>query len=143
LAAPLTVLDTMVAVGAAIGCRDASSALVVRAVATGDVRLAVSDEGYRELLKAMCYEDVRSKIKDPVQAFEVALDIETMGFFHYPRRYDWPTLPDPGDRWVLDLAYESKAEYIVTRDPHFLDNARSLERLGFTVLTPAQLLRRL
>lgn len=133
----------MVVVGAVIGRRDASSARVVRAVATGEVRLAVSDEGYRELVKVLGYEEVRNKIKDPVRAFEVALDIGTMAFLYHPRRYDWPSVPDAGDRWVLDLAHESDAEYIVTRDPHFLDNARDLERLGFTALTPAQFLCRL
>jgi len=53
---------------------------------------------------------------------------------------EWPTLPDPKDRWVLDLAHASGADCVVTRDRHFLDRAGELEALGFRVLTPRRIL---
>lgn len=133
----------MVVVSAVMGRRDASAALVLRAVETGDIRLAVSDEGYRELVEVMDYEEIRSRIVEPARAFEVALDIGTMGILYHPWKHDWPTLPDPRDGWLLDLAYESGSDFVVTRDRHLLDRAPVLEELGFVVLAPAELLRRL
>jgi len=143
--APLVVLDTVVVVRSIIGRRDGADALVLRAVATGDVRLAVSDDGLRELQRVMGYESVRERIADPSRAFAVGLDIGVMGKLFRPRRYDWPTLPDPKDRWVLDLAYEagsseSRAPYVVTHDGHFLDRRQRFEAMGFRIVTPEQLL---
>ncbi len=131
----------MVVVGALAGRGDAADALVLRAIATGDVRLAVSDEGYMELSTVLSYEEVKARITDPVRAFEIALDIGTMGILYHPRKYDWRIMPDPKDRWLLDLAFESRADHIVTRDRHFLDIESDLAELGFAVLTPPDLLR--
>lgn len=135
----------MVVVRGIVGRRDGADALVLRAVATGEVRLAVSDDGLRELQRVMGYGSVREKISDPSRAFAVGLDIGVMGTLFRPRRYDWPTLPDPKDRWVLDLAYEagsseSRAPHVVTHDGHFLDHRAQLEALGFRIVTPEQLL---
>ncbi|MGI8908986.1 MAG: PIN domain-containing protein [Rubrobacteraceae bacterium] len=143
--APLVVLDTVVVIRGIIGRRDGVDALVLRAVATGEVRLAVSDDGLRELQRVMGYESVREKISDPARAFAVGLDMGVMGKLFRPRRYDWPTLPDPKDRWVLDLAYEagsseSRAPYVVTHDGHFLDRRARLGAMGFRIVTPEQLL---
>jgi predicted nucleic acid-binding protein len=51
--APLVILDTMVVIRAVVGRRDAADAFLLRAVATGDVRLAISDDGLRELQRAI------------------------------------------------------------------------------------------
>jgi predicted nucleic acid-binding protein len=146
--APLVVLDTMVVIRAVVGRRDAPDALVLRAVATGEVRLAISDDGLRELQRVMNYDFVREKIADPLRAFTVGLDVGVMGKLFHPRKLDWPTLPDPKDRWVLDLAFEAGSEeshppYIVTRDRHFLDRRTELAAMGFRILTPEQLLEKL
>ncbi len=133
----------MVVVGALIGRGDAADARVLRAVATGGVRLAASDEGYKELSKVLSYEEVKARITDPVRTFEIALDIGIMGVLYHPRKYDWRIVPDPKDRWLLDLAFESRADYIVTRDRHFLDIESDLAELGFAVLTPPDLLHEL
>jgi predicted nucleic acid-binding protein len=139
------VLDTVVVVRGIIGRRDGADAQVLRAVATGEVRLAVSDDGLRELQRVMGYESVREKVSDPARAFATGLDIGLMGELFRPRTYDWPTLPDPKDRWVLDLAYEagsseSRTSYVVTRDGHFLDRRVRFEAMGFRIVTPEELL---
>ena len=146
--APLVVLDTMVVIRAVVGRRDAADALILRAVATGEVRLAISDDGLRELQRVMNYDFVRGKITDPIRAFAVGLDVGVMGKLFHPRNLDWPTLPDPKDRWVLDLAFEAGSEEshppsIVTRARHFLDRRSELEAMGFRILTPEQLLEKL
>lgn len=110
------------------------------AVATGEALIAVSDDGYRELVKVMGYAPVKSKVTEPARAVSVALDIATMGTFYRPQRLPWPTVPDPKDGWLLDLAYESGADYVVTVDPHFTDHVDELRTLGFEIRVPSQFL---
>lgn len=52
--------------------------------------------------------------------------------------YLWrPTLPDPDDEFVLELAVEAGCQYIVT---HNVADFRGAERFGLRVITPGQLL---
>lgn len=60
-----------------------------------------------------------------------------MGTMFHPRRLDWPSLSDPSDGWLLDLAYNSGADYIVTYDQAARDAA---EVLGFASVFPEDLL---
>jgi predicted nucleic acid-binding protein len=43
-----------------------------------------------------------------------------MGRHHHPQRHDWPSVPDPIDYWMLDLALAAEADFIVTWDQHLL-----------------------
>src|SRR5215212_2886291 len=106
----------MVVVAAIIGRSEGASALALRAVATGEARLAISDDFLSELVRVLCYPHIEEKILRPVRAFEAALDLGTMGVMFHPRRLEWPSLRDRSDFWVLDLAYEATADYIVTQD---------------------------
>jgi putative PIN family toxin of toxin-antitoxin system len=135
--APLVVLDTMVVVAGVIGRTEGASAVVIREVATGGVRLAISDDFLRELVRVIGYPNVEDRIGRPVRAFEVALDLGTMGIMHHPRRFDWPSLRDPGDGWIFDLAYEAGVDYVVTNDDAVTDTAAEL---GFEAATPPELL---
>ena len=134
---PLVVVDTMIVVGGIIGRRDGACAKVLDAVATGEVQLAISDDQLSELVRVMGYEDVEVGIDRPVRAFEVALDLGTMGIKHYPRRLDWPSLSDLRDGWIFDLAYDAGADYIVTFDRGV---SRAARALGFEPLKPEALL---
>ena len=118
---PLIVLDTLVVVSVLIGPERGSSRRVVWAVATGEARLTVSDDFFREVSRVIRYPDVTPKIRGPVRAFEVALEIGLMGEMNHPRKLDWPSLRDRKDGWILDLAWNAVADYIVTRDPHLLN----------------------
>ena len=136
--APLVVLDTMVVVSAVFSNEaEGPSAAVVRAVATGDLRLAISDDQLTEIVRVMSYEGVEQHVGRPVRAFEVALDIGTMGFMYHPRRLDWPSLRDRRDGWLFDLAHDSGADYIVSYDRAVRDAA---DELGFMALPPEELL---
>lgn len=139
MAPPLIVLDTLVVVSALVGREDASNYRILAAVETGGVRLALGDDFLRELTRVAGYPDVEPRITSPARALRVGLNTAFMGEHHRPRRLDWPSIPDSGDWWMLDLALESDADYIVTKDRH-LDAAASL---GFELLTPYRLLARL
>lgn len=107
------------------------------AVATGDVRMAISDDQLSELVRVVGYEELETRIGRPVRAFEVALDLGTMGFMYHPRRLDWPSLRDAKDGWIFDLAHASGADYIVTYDEDVHDAALEL---GFKAILPEELL---
>lgn len=85
MAQPLIVLDTMVVVSSIIGSLEGADATVIDTVATGEVRLAISDDQLSELVRVMGYGDIESQIEHPVRAFEAALDLGTMGFMYHPR----------------------------------------------------------
>ncbi len=128
----------MVVLSAIFGDRDGPSAAVVDAVATGDVRLAISDDGLAELVRVVGYAHIEEKIQRPVRALEVALSLGTMGYMYHPRRLDWPSLGDPKDGWIFDLAHAAGANYIVSYDEAHVHEAA--HALGFTALSPEELL---
>ncbi|MGD0947375.1 MAG: PIN domain-containing protein [Candidatus Binatia bacterium] len=55
-------------------------------------------------------------------------------------RVSGPTLPDPNDEFVLEVAVEAGCRYIVT---HNVADFRGAEGFGLTVVTPRQLLEKL
>ena len=114
--------------------------MAVRAIASGEATLAISDDYLSELVRVMGYPEIEERIERPVRAFETALDVGAMGVMYHPRRLDWPTLRDVGDNWVFDLAYESGADYIVTIDRDIRDAA---SELGFNAIYPGDLLEML
>lgn len=109
-------------VRALIGRADASSYDTVRAAGTGDVRLALSDEGLRELTRIVEEKDEQGLIVSASRAFGIAVDLWAHGILFHPTRRDWPSIPDPNDGWMLDLAFDAGADCIVTWDPHLLDS---------------------
>ena len=74
----------MVVLSAIFGDRNGPSAAVVEAVATGDVRLAISDDGLAEFVRTVGYPEIEELIERPVRAVEVALSIGVMGGVHVP-----------------------------------------------------------
>jgi putative PIN family toxin of toxin-antitoxin system len=130
---PLVVIDANVVASALLGRPEASSARLLRLAATGDLTLALSDEYLLELERIMDYPEL---LRVPTgRAFTMGLDLGLHGDLFRPDRLDWPSMKDRKDWYVLDLAFDSGADYLVTRDRGFdavLDY--------FEVLTPPQLL---
>jgi predicted nucleic acid-binding protein len=140
---PLIVLDTGVVVRALMGRADSSSSEVVRAAQTGEVRLAVSDAFLAEMTRVLREPRVEARVGSAGsagRAFEVALDLGFMGHHCRVRRHDWPSVPDPNDYWMLDLALASGVDFIVTWAPHLLDHEIPLP---IEVVTPARFLEEL
>ena len=134
---PLIVLDTMVVVSGIMGRIDASDARTLEAIETGRVRLALSDDWLRELNDVLGREEVLSRETQPGRAFRAGLTLGLMGDLYRPERLDWISLSDRKDWWMLNLAYASSADLIVTRDKRVIKAATAL---GFDVLTPPALL---
>ncbi len=133
---PLVVLDTNVATAAAMGWPGSVNNRVIDQVAAGSVRPAVSGDYMDELTRTMGkpYVERHASVG---RAVYIALTLAYMGKAHVPPRHDWPSISDRKDWWVLDLAFESGADHIVTWNTRHLAPARSL---GFDVLDPPGLL---
>jgi putative PIN family toxin of toxin-antitoxin system len=112
------VLDTGVVIRALIGSATGDSYRMVRVVGTGGVRIAHSDEGLRELTRVVREKDEEGLITSVSKAFEIAMDLWAHGNLYRPTRRDWPSIPDPDDGWMLDLAFEVEADYIISWDTH-------------------------
>ena len=130
--APLVVLDTSVVTAAVLGSPGGPSARVINKIPTGGIRPAISNDYLDELEQTMS----KPRIEEHAsvgKAVGIALTLAFMGKAFYPHRHDWPIVTDIADWWMLDLAYESGADYIVTWDIRHLGPANSH---GFDVLTP-------
>jgi putative PIN family toxin of toxin-antitoxin system len=133
----LVVLDTVVVMGGLMGSPEGASAQVLRAVETGVVRLAVSDAFLREVTRVLDYPEIAQTIQRPVRAFSAGLALGLMGEMYHPRALTWPSLTDPKDAWMLDLAFASKANCIVSLDRHVHSVG---QKLDIKVLRPGELL---
>ena len=131
-------LDTNVVTAAALGSPLSANSLIINEVASGGVRLALSDDYMGEMVLTMSKPHVEENASVG-RAFHIALALAYMGRSYRPRKHDWPSIPDPKDWWLLDLALESDADHIVTWDTRHLARARAL---GFDVLEPPAFLAR-
>lgn len=127
----------MVVVSGVGGDPDGPSAAVLEAVSTGELRLAISDAQLSELVRVFFYPEVENLIGSPGRAFEAGLGIGYMGVMHHPRRHDWPSLSDPEDSWIFDLAHASGADHIVSYDGAVKSAAQAL---GFECVPPEGLM---
>lgn len=135
--APLIVLDTGVVVAALLGHEYASSYGVVLHAVTGRVHVALSDAFLREVTLTSRRPHISWNVPDVSRVLEVGLGLGLMGTLYHPTRYDWPSVPDPKDYWLPDLAWASGADYIVAWDPHL--TGASLP-FPVEVVTPPQFL---
>lgn len=98
----------------------------MRAIGTSAVLLALSDDFLAEMVRVMRYPRIERQVSSPAKAFEVALYLALMGRLYRTHRFDWSSVPDPNDGWMLDLAFAARADFIVTWDPHLLHHSNPL-----------------
>ncbi len=94
------------------------SGRILRACGTGSLRVALSDKALRELVVVVNRTKVESQIKSASRAFVTAIDLWSHGTLHHPPSFEWPSVVDRKDYWVLDLAWAATADFIVTLDRH-------------------------
>lgn len=119
MSAPLVVLDTSVLIAAlTTNEEEAASRRLLRAVGTGAIRLALSDDFLREAIEVVRRRE--DQIVSAALAFEVAIDLWTHSSFYLPTKHEWPSVSDREDYWVPDLAWAARADYITSWDPHLI-----------------------
>lgn len=118
----LVVVDTSVVIAHLTAAADDTDyGKVVRACGTGTLQPALSDASLKELTEVVKRLDRQGQIVSASRAFEAAMDLWNHGKFYRPRRFDWPTVVDPDDHWVLDLAWDAQADFIVSLDQHLIE----------------------
>ena len=130
------IIDTNVIVSAMRSRRGASN-LLLRLLGEREWRASVSVPLLFE------YEEVCKRIMLPLgisaQAIEEFLDYVCGVFDHRRIFYLWrPQLPDPDDDFLLELAVEAGAEYIISFNKNDFPN---MFRFGIRVLTPREFLQ--
>ena len=103
LSVPLIVLDTGVVISALVGSRVASSYKVCNALATGGLRLAVSDRFFYEVTNTVRRKVGEGFIRDPAKAFEVGVDLGFHGEHHVFEPLPWPSVPGESPLWGAPL----------------------------------------
>lgn len=119
LSGPLVVVDTTVVIAHLTTSSESSySGRFLRACGTGSLRVALSDDGLRELVDVARRPSVERQIKSASRALVAAMDLWSHGTLYQPTKIDWPTVLDRKDHWLLDLAWEARADFIVSWDRH-------------------------
>lgn len=112
------VLDTGIVIGALTGREGSYKNQLVDAIRGGRVPFVTSEDFFTELYRVVAYEDVEPFIWSPARAIRTVIDLFTLGRKLSPTRYPWPSVTDEKDHWMLDLAWEAKAAYIISEDSH-------------------------
>jgi putative PIN family toxin of toxin-antitoxin system len=135
---PTVVLDTNV-LEAAFRSRRGASFAVVSLVGTGRFEIAVSVPlvlEYEDVLMRQAGEDERTEA-----VVRNVLDYLCSAGKQQEIYFQWrPTLPDPDDDMVLELAVAAGCDAIVT---HNRRDFRGVHRFGLRLYSPAEFLRRL
>lgn len=131
-------LDTNVLV-AGLRSHLGASHQVLRLVGTGRFEHVVSVPLVLEYEAAL--KRPRSGVKLAGRAIEDVLDFLCASGVRQDINFLWrPTLPDPGDDLVLEVAANGQCEAIVTFN---IRDFAGADRFGVAVITPGQFLRRL
>lgn len=103
----------------------------------GEVRFVASAALLEELGRVVGYPKVQALGVTPPIAFAVAADLLLLGeYVERVPEYDWPSLSDRYDWYLLDLLFESAADALVTQDAAVLEAAKAL---GMPALHPKEL----
>ena len=134
------VLDTNVLVAAVRSRRGASNEILISALQDGFDWL-VSVPLFLEYEQALMRAELL--LATGIRRAEMSMFVRDIGQIVKPveLHFLWrPQLPDPGDEMVLETAVNGRADVLVT---HNRRDFVGSERLGVTVLTPAEFLMRI
>lgn len=134
------VLDAGVVIGALTGRESSHSSQLVDGACRGLFPFAASADFFDELYRVVGYPDVERFIWSAGRAVRTVMDLLGMGLVFAPTRHPWPTVTDEKDHWMLDLAWEAEAPYIVSEDSHMTKPAMPF---AVQVVSPEAMLEKL
>jgi putative PIN family toxin of toxin-antitoxin system len=100
-----------------------------------EIRVVFSEALLSEFQQILEYPHIQTRFKlGADDGFSVARDLLLLGEYVSPvPRFDWPTLTDPKDWYLLDLLFEARTDSLVTQDRAVLKAGKAL---GLLVLHP-------
>jgi putative PIN family toxin of toxin-antitoxin system len=112
-----------------------------------EIRVVFSEALLTEFQQILEYPRIKAQFKlGAADGFAVARDLLLLGEYvspvpahghgAYVPRFDWPTLTDPKDWYLLDLLFEARTDALVTQDSAVLKAGTAL---GLPVLHPRDL----
>lgn len=102
-----------------------------------EVRFLISQALLNELKLTLGYPKVVALGISSAIAFDIAVDLLLLGEYIAPvKKYDWLNVPDKKDWYLLDLAFEAEADFLISQDKSLLKSCR---RLAIPVLHPSDL----
>jgi putative PIN family toxin of toxin-antitoxin system len=103
-----------------------------------EIRVVFSEALLSEFQQILEYPHIQARFKlGAADGFSVARDLLLLGEYVSPvPRFDWPTLTDPKDWYLLDLLFEARTDSLVTQDRAVL---KAGKELGLPVLHPRDL----
>lgn len=124
---PRLILDTNVLLSGLMGRPGTLAHRLYKQFERGEVRLAFSASLLSEIQDVVGYPGILARGMSPSLAFKLARDLYELGEY-YPQveRYDWPSLPDRKDWFLLDLLYTSAASALLTQDGRLREAGRKL-----------------
>lgn len=136
---PLVAIDTGVVIRALLGADSGHSYMLMEAVGTAEILPVLSDSGMKEIHTLV--ERMKWQISDSARAFRIGADLWRHGILCHPQEIAWDAVTDAKDHWILDLAWDSGADYIATVDNKHL--IRATMPFPVEVLHPTQLLSKI
>ncbi|MCL6527269.1 MAG: putative toxin-antitoxin system toxin component, PIN family [Thermaceae bacterium] len=129
---PRLILDTNVLLSGLMGRPGTMAHRLYKQFERGEVRLVFSASLLSEIQDVVGYPGILARGMSPGLAFKLARDLYELGEY-YPKveRYDWPSLPDRKDWFLLDLLYTSAASALLTQDERLREAG---QKLGLPVL---------
>jgi uncharacterized protein len=104
----------------------------------GEVRFVSSESLLFEFGRILDYPRIQTQFRiSPASSFAVARDLLLLGeYIEYVPNFDWPSLHDPKDWYLLDLLLESQANALITQDQGVIKAGKALD---LPVLHPREL----
>ncbi len=136
--AKLAVLDTNICLDLFV-FHDANSTHLLKAIHEKTIIAITCKDCHEEWLRVLDY----SKLAlNPTQKTQSKQDFDALVHLVNPDKRDYRLLPlccDKDDQKFIELAYDSHATYLFTKDKALLKLARRCQKIGqFQIMTPAQ-----
>lgn len=120
--------DANVLLGGIVGKEGGFTRRLYLSFRRGDCAFVVSAELLSEIERILSYPKVITLGVTPALAFATAVDLLHLGEY-WPNvvRYDWPSVTDPKDWYLLDLLFASGADALITQDVGLLRAGAALQ----------------
>jgi len=125
---PRLIADINVLMAVVLGAPDSLAGKLYARFLKAEVRLVFSADLLNEIERVASYPKIIQKGMNPTLAFKLARDFYELGeYCPQVEHFDWPTLEDRKDWYLLDLLFGSVADGLIAQDTKLLRAGKTLE----------------